>query len=227
MLCSRVKNQLSAFCDRELTGAEMLQIRRNLDGCPSCQQELDSVRQVKVLLGALAPSEPLRSFEPSMLDARRRPSPWAVALEALPRLQKSTGEWLAGWYSGSPAAQRATACAALCGALILGGVSNTLLRPSQPADAVTAMVPAGTAEEHPLPSLPPGLHLHLAHTGTAEPSPYRPVVVSLVSMGSHPQTFFHGDVERLYPGYAEPYPRRAHPSGAVMQTAGYFSDGSR
>ena len=37
MNCGRVSNQLSAYIDRELTGAEMLSVRGHLGDCDSCQ----------------------------------------------------------------------------------------------------------------------------------------------------------------------------------------------
>src|SRR5688572_8160905 len=68
MLCSRVRNQLSAYCDRELTGVEMLHIRRHVDACPACQRELVTLRHVKALYGALGGVEPPHGFQPAMLD---------------------------------------------------------------------------------------------------------------------------------------------------------------
>jgi len=51
--CRRVRMLLSAYLDSELTGCEMLTIRHHISGCPECEAELDSLREVKNLLAAL------------------------------------------------------------------------------------------------------------------------------------------------------------------------------
>jgi len=52
--CRRVSNLLSAYVDKELAGAEMLEIRAHLSRCSHCQSEHDQLQQTKQLLGALA-----------------------------------------------------------------------------------------------------------------------------------------------------------------------------
>ena len=59
MNCHRVGNLLSAYIDGELTGVEMIEIRRHLDGCPGCQNELDDLRAVKRLVGRLHIAQPV------------------------------------------------------------------------------------------------------------------------------------------------------------------------
>ena len=72
MLCSRVQNLLSAYCDYQLTGAEMLEIREHLGECHGCAREHASLRQVRQLLRALPTVEADRPFTPKVLDARPR-----------------------------------------------------------------------------------------------------------------------------------------------------------
>lgn len=63
MNCRRVSNLLSAYVDKELAGAEMLEIRAHLSRCSHCQNEHDQLQQTKQLLGALAlraPRDPAR-----------------------------------------------------------------------------------------------------------------------------------------------------------------------
>lgn len=72
MLCSRVQNLLSAYCDSQLTGAEMLEIREHLTGCPGCSRELASLRQVRQLLRGLQPIEADRPFNPQVLEREPR-----------------------------------------------------------------------------------------------------------------------------------------------------------
>lgn len=72
MLCSRVQNLLSAYCDRELTGVEMLEIRQHLDACEACSREHEQLVQVKRLFGSLGATNPPRDFDSGLLD--RAPS---------------------------------------------------------------------------------------------------------------------------------------------------------
>src|SRR5438067_1752080 len=62
MNCGRVSNQLSAYLDRELTGAEMLHIRSHLGGCDSCRAEHESLSRMKMLLGRLRTPAPSHDF---------------------------------------------------------------------------------------------------------------------------------------------------------------------
>jgi len=58
MNCGRVSNQLSAYLDRELTGAEMLSIRSHLGDCASCRAEYEALGRMKTMLGRLRTPEP-------------------------------------------------------------------------------------------------------------------------------------------------------------------------
>jgi anti-sigma factor RsiW len=62
MNCGRVSNQLSAYLDRELTGAEMLQIRGHLSACDSCRTEYEALSRMKMMLGRLRTPEPGPGF---------------------------------------------------------------------------------------------------------------------------------------------------------------------
>lgn len=58
MNCRRVVNLISAYVDGELTGVEMLDIRRHLGECPDCMEEYESLRATKMMvarLGVIAP----------------------------------------------------------------------------------------------------------------------------------------------------------------------------
>src|SRR5437667_11763584 len=67
MNCGRVSNQLSAYIDRELTGVEMLHIRRHLDDCDPCRSEYEALCRMKTLLGGLRSVEPHPGFVASVL----------------------------------------------------------------------------------------------------------------------------------------------------------------
>jgi hypothetical protein len=58
MNCGRVSNQLSAYIDRELTGAEMLSVRGHLGDCDSCRAEYEALSRMKMMLGRLRTPEP-------------------------------------------------------------------------------------------------------------------------------------------------------------------------
>lgn len=58
MNCRRVSSLISAYMDGELTGVEMLQIRRHLDDCPACTSQYESLRSTKQLLSRLPYPEP-------------------------------------------------------------------------------------------------------------------------------------------------------------------------
>lgn len=62
MNCHRISNLLSAYIDGELTGMEMLDIRRHIDQCPTCREELEQVRAVKRMVGRLKTAEPRPDF---------------------------------------------------------------------------------------------------------------------------------------------------------------------
>jgi len=62
MLCGRVKNLLSAYIDRELAGAEMLQLREHLSNCEGCAAEHAELLEMKALLGGMPAPPPRADF---------------------------------------------------------------------------------------------------------------------------------------------------------------------
>jgi len=86
----RIEQQLSAYLDGELTPEWAAEVREHLAGCAACRADLEGLRAVKRLLGALPVPEPPGDLETAILArverARRwwwlpRPRP-AVALAA-------------------------------------------------------------------------------------------------------------------------------------------------
>jgi hypothetical protein len=145
MLCSRAQNLLSAYCDYELTGEEMLAIRQHLEGCPACAREYASLRQLKSLLKGLPPAEACREFVPKMLEEGPRR-----------RLQTSGVTRLLGSLHGFRRSAYHLATGAVLGLSILA--VSALQKPSPP-DAVTAKIPTSPAAEaevvpEPPPSVP-------------------------------------------------------------------------
>lgn len=58
MNCHKVSSLTSAYIDGELTGVEMLEIRRHLDHCHACMLQYESLRYTKQLLARLTYVEP-------------------------------------------------------------------------------------------------------------------------------------------------------------------------
>ncbi len=69
----RIQHQLSAYLDGELPPDEMAEVRRHLDDCQTCQEELDSLRATKHLLGRMAPPELPRDFATGLWARIERP----------------------------------------------------------------------------------------------------------------------------------------------------------
>jgi len=176
MLCCRVLNLLSAYFDQELTGAQMLEIRRHLNGCPSCRAEHDSVQKVKTLFAALGPVEPPRPLNLNLLQnpPRRSRVPVQVS-DALARV----GAWMA-------AAPRSSAHLATYSALALVIMALAVVHHPQHADAVTANVPELLPAEETAPATagllaePDGYFV--AHPATA------PYAHRTYELGGYPQS---------------------------------------
>jgi anti-sigma factor RsiW len=174
MLCSRVQNLLSAYVDRELTGAEMQAVRRHLDGCGGCQNELAGIRSVKGLFGALPAAEPPAPFDPSILDGASRLGaglrlPVFASLAFVPCCAFMQGaDWLLGAFRSTVRSTTRLACA---GALSVIVLAAAVLQHPQQADAVTANVPELVPEEIACP------HVGCAH-GAPLPGAY-PALVSV------------------------------------------------
>ncbi|MBI2841846.1 MAG: zf-HC2 domain-containing protein [Armatimonadetes bacterium] len=62
MNCRWVSSLISAYMDGELTGLEMIQIRRHVDGCRSCTLQYESLRNVKHILSNLTYAQPRPGF---------------------------------------------------------------------------------------------------------------------------------------------------------------------
>lgn len=68
MICGRTLNLLDAYLDDELTGSDMLAIRRHLHSCPACEQQRRELNQVRSLMRALPPQTPALDSIVSVLD---------------------------------------------------------------------------------------------------------------------------------------------------------------
>lgn len=67
MNCRRVSSLMSAYIDGELTGDEMLEIRRHMHDCGSCMLQYESLRQMKQMLFRLPYAVPRAGFLDEMV----------------------------------------------------------------------------------------------------------------------------------------------------------------
>lgn len=58
---------MSAYVDGELTGAQMLEIRRHLGECPDCSDEHESIRITKLAVSRLRTAAPRRDLASSIM----------------------------------------------------------------------------------------------------------------------------------------------------------------
>jgi anti-sigma factor RsiW len=62
MNCRRVVSLMSAYVDGELTGAEMLAIRRHISDCRDCSAEYESLKMTKLALARLRTIRPRKDL---------------------------------------------------------------------------------------------------------------------------------------------------------------------
>lgn len=75
MSCHRVRNHISAYLDRELTGNEMLEVREHIRWCDDCRAEYHNLQQVKSLVRSipeLTPDQDVMTRLRSRIEAERR-----------------------------------------------------------------------------------------------------------------------------------------------------------
>jgi anti-sigma factor RsiW len=140
MLCGRVTNLLSAYIDRELAGAEMLQVREHLSRCEGCRAEHADLLEMKSLLGGM-PAPPPRSDHVRATVARLHAAQGVAPTRRPP--------FWAGWsfLSGLPLGQ-SLRVGALATCLVLALVATgAALRQPVTADAVVAGLSRSGIEE--------------------------------------------------------------------------------
>lgn len=154
MNCGRVSNQLSAYIDRELTGAEMMLIRHHLGDCGECQAEYEALCRMKMLLGRLAAPEPHSDFVGAALRRWERqtaaaPHVWGAWRVDVRSLRDRWLHWRAA-RSWQPAFIRwqmplGVAAASLAAVLIL---TSVYLHGPRHSDALVATSPVPVLEGH-------------------------------------------------------------------------------
>ncbi|MCH8275026.1 MAG: zf-HC2 domain-containing protein [Armatimonadetes bacterium] len=64
-----IQTRLAAFLDRELDAGETAQVRRHIEACGRCSDDLDCCRSVKRLISSLPTHHPKPGFEERLLNA--------------------------------------------------------------------------------------------------------------------------------------------------------------
>jgi len=131
MNCRRVVNLISAYIDGELTGAEMLEIRRHLSDCPECTEEYESIRATKLALSRLATAAPRPDLAESIIRT--------LDVVRVPLYQRAINS--AVRFAHSKLSPVAAALAASGLALVLlsaSGIDNIDSKPVQEVAAVPA-----------------------------------------------------------------------------------------
>lgn len=87
MNCRNCEQSLSAYLDNELGGEQMLRLRQHLADCEYCREELEALRDLKMLLAQVPTIEPRAGFEERLLQtvfseepAKTRRLPWVAAI---------------------------------------------------------------------------------------------------------------------------------------------------
>lgn len=63
MNCKTAQQMLSSYIDSELTGSEMMRLRKHLNECDGCAREETELRSLKGILGGVPVVEPPSGFE--------------------------------------------------------------------------------------------------------------------------------------------------------------------
>jgi len=113
MNCRHIINKLSAYLDGELTGEEMLMIRRHVNECESCSNELATVRKTKLLLSRLRTAMPREELLGDIMLCLDHPSSSRVRTF-----------WEAHRYILANNFARAGFAAALCGLFLIAVFAN-------------------------------------------------------------------------------------------------------
>ncbi|MHB9038515.1 MAG: anti-sigma factor family protein [Armatimonadota bacterium] len=124
MNCRRVVNLMSAYVDGELTGVEMLEIRRHLNECTECAEEHESMRFTKQMVFRLASVKPREDLVTSILAS--------LDVIEVPRYQRILNS--AGRFMHQKLSPVAAALAVSGVALVImsaGGVDGVRTEPSQ------------------------------------------------------------------------------------------------
>lgn len=146
MNCRRVSNRLSAYLDAEMTGEEMLAIRRHLDECPSCRAEHQSLRDTKHLLSSLALRAPASGFERHLRAEVEREASRHPLIRWMPAALNADIDTLSAWFGSrrdsGPVLPKGRSFATLAAISVAGVVFGTMLRDATPTRLFVSQTPA-------------------------------------------------------------------------------------
>lgn len=74
MNCSFVSSRMAGYVDGELSGDEMLAVRRHVEGCSACRQQFEHDRGIKLAVATLPEREASAEFETRLIAAVRQAS---------------------------------------------------------------------------------------------------------------------------------------------------------
>jgi hypothetical protein len=140
--CQRTQSLLSAFLDGELTGEEMLLVRRHVFSCNDCHKEFVSLQVVKRLLGSLDSvdaNDEWQSRVTAHAYAGCRPW-WEKRLPTYPI--NLVFETVSGEHSLTPRGRRTARVLALSAIVVLLAASP-FARYDRPGHASTGNISAG------------------------------------------------------------------------------------
>lgn len=120
---------MSAYVDGELTGVEMLEIRRHISECPDCAEEHESILATKVAVSRLGAAMPRRDLAHSILTSLD-----AVQVTPYQRAANMVSRFLHSKLSPVAAALAASGVALVL--LSAGGMDGV---PAEPSSAVAAV----------------------------------------------------------------------------------------
>jgi hypothetical protein len=142
MMCERIRKELIAYRDGELSKQERLRVADHLRGCPACMREERALTRVEHLLTSLPSVTPSAGFNATFWQRLAQES----EVEPESRLARWWREWTSSW-------QLAPALAAAASVVVFLGylLSSAPTSPTRPfATKPLAMTPSGTVERAPV-----------------------------------------------------------------------------
>lgn len=109
MNCCFAKSRMSSYLDGELSGNEMLVMRRHVENCPACRSQFESEVAAKRLLSALPEREASPDLERRILEAVRNSAGAGAQVQ------------IVGWPTGKMALALAAAAVAMFCVFLLRG----------------------------------------------------------------------------------------------------------
>ena len=173
MNCRHVTRNVSAYLDGELTGVEMLEIRRHIMDCADCHAEFETIRMTKALVSRLSTAEPRDGFVAMLsvrLDEIQIPAYQRAWNHAVRTLRERVNPVRTAFVAVSVAL------------IVLSARSIDQITVIQPD--VMAQVP--TVNIHPIDSLRPEILTMSTEPVYTAPIPIRPMNASFVSASFGP-----------------------------------------